>query len=415
MGVSMNCWNVASRGLIAILLILVPASCARGAEDDVREDQRVVRVPATLEGDVLLLPMSECGASYPLCGVYCMVGAGASLGKELPLGSMLSGPYFEPQGGMTAPNLVQMAQDHGLRSRAFFGLDRTALGALDCPAILQFNRQTDGDVQHWVLFLGISPGGKVCIADPPNPVREYTPSEFDVLWNGVGVAVWDDDHNSPALRKQILGSSLRKLVWLIVPVALVGLATLIDQLSGRSQNRICKLISQSRAGMVAQVVLLVAGVFAWSGALMIVDSTRKEKSQILETLSCFGQANNGANERRPDYVRTISEGDTIIDCRLPVDYKAGHIPGAVNLPVGSDFVTWRSITASLPSDAKVVLYCQSVDCQWGAIAASRFHCFGIDAKVYAGGFERYRRERARRGATLATGSENGDAKKEEGR
>jgi rhodanese-related sulfurtransferase len=73
---------------------------------------------------------------------------------------------------------------------------------------------------------------------------------------------------------------------------------------------------------------------------------------------------------------------TIVDVRLPSDYKAGHIPGAINLPHGK----WHTLTG-LSKDRTAVIYCYSQTCKLAAAAAVEFASAGIPVVEMEGGFE----------------------------
>jgi rhodanese-related sulfurtransferase len=73
---------------------------------------------------------------------------------------------------------------------------------------------------------------------------------------------------------------------------------------------------------------------------------------------------------------------TIVDVRLPSDYKAGHIPGAINLPQGK----WHTL-AGLAKDQTAVIYCYSQTCKLAAAAAVEFASAGIPVVEMEGGFE----------------------------
>lgn len=51
----------------------------------------------------------------------------------------------------------------------------------------------------------------------------------------------------------------------------------------------------------------------------------------------------------------VAEGATLVDVRTPGEFAAGHIDGAVNIPV-QDF---SSRAREIPKDRPVVLYCAS--------------------------------------------------------
>jgi rhodanese-related sulfurtransferase len=62
---------------------------------------------------------------------------------------------------------------------------------------------------------------------------------------------------------------------------------------------------------------------------------------------------------RDELLHRLEAGDvTVIDVRPPEEYAAGHIPGAISIPV--DDLADR--LAELPSDATIVAYCRGSYC-----------------------------------------------------
>ena len=59
-----------------------------------------------------------------------------------------------------------------------------------------------------------------------------------------------------------------------------------------------------------------------------------------------------------DYKKLMAEGAVIVDVRTPSEYKSGHIPGALNIPLDSI----KSKSGDLKSKNKVVITC----CRSGA-------------------------------------------------
>ena len=51
----------------------------------------------------------------------------------------------------------------------------------------------------------------------------------------------------------------------------------------------------------------------------------------------------------------LSKGEFVIDCRRPDEYKLGHIPGALNVPMGKELER----LGELQDCRKIYLYCHS--------------------------------------------------------
>jgi rhodanese-related sulfurtransferase len=77
-----------------------------------------------------------------------------------------------------------------------------------------------------------------------------------------------------------------------------------------------------------------------------------------------------------------NEPITIVDVRLPSDYQAGHIPGAINLPQGK----WHTL-AGLTKDRTAIVYCYSQTCKLAAAAAVEFASAGVPVMEMEGGFD----------------------------
>ena len=51
----------------------------------------------------------------------------------------------------------------------------------------------------------------------------------------------------------------------------------------------------------------------------------------------------------------IAEGGTLVDVRTPAEFQAGHLTGAINIPVDQ----MEARIGEIPSSRSVVLYCAS--------------------------------------------------------
>ena len=71
----------------------------------------------------------------------------------------------------------------------------------------------------------------------------------------------------------------------------------------------------------------------------------------------------------------------LIDVRLPSDFRAGHIPGAINLPKGR----WQN-ARGLSKDKLNILYCYSQTCHLAAEAAVELLRQGYRVQEMEGGY-----------------------------
>lgn len=55
----------------------------------------------------------------------------------------------------------------------------------------------------------------------------------------------------------------------------------------------------------------------------------------------------------------LQQADLLIDVREPDEYRAGHVPGAVNIPRGLLEFRMSSAPEYEPRDKKIVIYCKT--------------------------------------------------------
>lgn len=95
------------------------------------------------------------------------------------------------------------------------------------------------------------------------------------------------------------------------------------------------------------------------------------------------------------YLIDSGQDAVIVDVRLPRDYRAGHVPGAVNLPRGR----WQH-PEGLRKDVPNYLYCYSQTCHLAAEAAVALLAQGYPVVEVEGGFAQWQAD----GSRIETGA-----------
>ena len=60
-----------------------------------------------------------------------------------------------------------------------------------------------------------------------------------------------------------------------------------------------------------------------------------------------------------------AENVVVVDSRAADDFGAGHWKGAISLPTDDFDKRWDSVKASVPTDARVLIYCNGPGCDLG--------------------------------------------------
>jgi rhodanese-related sulfurtransferase/DNA-binding transcriptional ArsR family regulator len=86
-------------------------------------------------------------------------------------------------------------------------------------------------------------------------------------------------------------------------------------------------------------------------------------------------------------LRRIRRGEvTVLDVRPPEEYNAGHIPGAVSVPLK----VLKSHLSSLPRDQEIVAYCRGPYCVLAKEAVSLLKAKGFNARRMESGIPDWR-------------------------
>ena len=99
-----------------------------------------------------------------------------------------------------------------------------------------------------------------------------------------------------------------------------------------------------------------------------------------------------------ELLRRVEAGDvTVLDVRPPDEYRAGHIPGALSMPVEQ----LERRLSEIPADRPVIAYCRGPFCVFAGDAVERLREHGYAAERMADGLPDWRLA----GHPVATGDE----------
>ena len=104
----------------------------------------------------------------------------------------------------------------------------------------------------------------------------------------------------------------------------------------------------------------------------------------------FDQRDGFTPVKRDELVRLLKKGEAmVIDVRPASEFRAGHIAGAVNIPIES---LPQSLT-TLPQDQEIIAYCRGPYCLFAIEAIQQLRTQGFRARRLEEGFPEWKAER----------------------
>ena len=108
------------------------------------------------------------------------------------------------------------------------------------------------------------------------------------------------------------------------------------------------------------------------------DVAHENLAEVRELVSDFYEDPDGLEAVDVETLgRRVQEGEVVVlDVRPPDEYAAGHIPGAVSLPISELEEQLRD----LPRDREIVAYCRGPYCLFSREAVERLRSHGLRAR-----------------------------------
>jgi rhodanese-related sulfurtransferase/DNA-binding transcriptional ArsR family regulator len=147
-----------------------------------------------------------------------------------------------------------------------------------------------------------------------------------------------------------------------------------------------RMVEARREGLYIYYRLADEGVFrAWRAARDLGEARLAEVDQVVETYlkdkdTMEAVDATGLMERLAD------ESVVVLDVRPEEEYRAGHVPGALSVPVES----LEAALQVLPKDKEIVAYCRGPYCVFSDEAVSVLTARGYQASRLTEGFPEWR-------------------------
>ena len=137
------------------------------------------------------------------------------------------------------------------------------------------------------------------------------------------------------------------------------------------------LVTSRREGTSVHYRLAAPEVFELWRALRSMAASRLAEVERLAAAYLDGQ-DPLEPVTREELARRLQDGDdlVVLDVRPAAEYAAGHLPGAVSIPVGE----LRRRLAELPADREIVAYCRGPYCAFAHDAVALLREAGFSAR-----------------------------------
>jgi rhodanese-related sulfurtransferase len=147
------------------------------------------------------------------------------------------------------------------------------------------------------------------------------------------------------------------------------------------------LIAGRRHGTSVRYRLAGPQVFELWRALRAVGASRLAEVERLAG-AYLGARDELEPVTREELARRLQDGDhlVVLDVRPAAEYAAGHLPGAVSIPVGE----LRRRLAELPGDREIVAYCRGPYCAFAHEAVAILREAGRSARRLEDGLPEWR-------------------------
>ena len=172
---------------------------------------------------------------------------------------------------------------------------------------------------------------------------------------------------------------------------MLTLAVLVGAKWGsRRSLRLPRILCVSGFGPEALVIIALSFMAPAVSAVCTREAFLAQKAQIRQT----EQTNKAYFLPRvslADAATILAERKAVfVDARYAADYGAGHIPGAINIPVTASAETVRLYLANVPHDFPIIVYCQSRSCPFSKTVAVALGTQGFSAiKLLEGGWREW--------------------------
>jgi rhodanese-related sulfurtransferase len=316
------------------------------------------------------------------CGIQCLYQALRALGREIPFETLVNTKYVSSTKGSTVADLEEAAKDLGLYVQPLSRMTCAMLKQIQAPVILHVKSELQAkEYNHWMLFMGTD-GGKAKVYNGDQPAATLGFDEIDARWDGTGLLVSEAPVNTAGLWVAALAPYV---LYAGVIAFVIGLLSLLEQ---RWKNA-----GDSRRRAVLRCVAQGAGLFfiivAAGAAYRFASDQGFLSSPAAVAAVQDNHFENFVPKVKTDEIARLLGGSdvVVVDARVPGDYNAGHLKGAINIPVDTPAKEVARSLVHVPKTSRIIVYSHSSGCPYGGRVAREVLELGYhNVAIFKGGW-----------------------------
>lgn len=316
------------------------------------------------------------------CGANCLYSILSFFGIEADYAKLLEECVDRPDGS-TMRVLVDTARNYGLHVMPLSDMTLIDIQNSPYPAILYVKKTLNSfKYDHYEVFIP-SDSREPILYDPPNESRKVDRLELEERWSGSAILL---SHVPISTRFLWWPAVIRLGIIISVVGGIAGMLLVGERKIQHAQSRAAKSTSLQIAWI--GVGALVA---AFCGNTFLGDGLISRRDEVAQAMKIVPEERFGATSGE-ELGRAREDGAVLIDARFYQDFVAGHIDGALSVPVDTPDIEIRKRLDGMRRDVAIIVYCQSAACSFDTVIAQKLQYMGFeDVSIYKEGWVEWKR------------------------
>lgn len=333
-------------------------------------------------------PRQDYGKFRPFCGLYSLYAAIKHMGGQADFRAIATPEFCSDSNGSSLVDLQKAAGTLGYYGVPLKSMRTDFLETLHLPAILHVKMDSTAEkFNHYELFVR-DDQGYALMHDPPDAPRRESYEHLRRRWDGMALVVSPQEINVTTL----LFPAHKRVVYVLGGAIVALFCYWAFRNRGSSSLDISRKEFVARSIKEAVFCLVAASLTGFSyGIVSEQGLLAKTPSVDLEFVLTPAQRFGNLTVQQLNEA-LLDNSFVIVDARKSLDYGAGHVQGAINIPVDSSAEIMMQAMQGIPRSKNIVVYCQSKACQYDERIAVRLYQLGFaNMSLFPAGYIEWQR------------------------